>query len=175
MKKTIGIAACAAAVLLLASCAKEGQGLFKGNYTFKTSGSVYAELSIENTDGNSSSTLDLDLETEQGQMDILKTGSGDGGMIVTMNVLGGDVRSFRARAEGSTLIVEPFDTKIKLQIARHGTATIDVTASGSAKSYGDVVIFDLVYEGEGVSEIGESTAEVKICGSSVQCIAKLND
>ena len=108
-------------------------------------------------------------------MDILKTGSGDGGMIVTMNVLGGDVRSFRARAEGSSLIVEPFDTKIKLQIARHGTATIDVTASGSAKRYGDVVIFDLVYEGEGVSEIGESTADVKICDSSVQCIAKLND
>ena len=105
MKKTIGIAACAAAALLLASCAKEGQGLFKGNYTFKTSGSVSAELSIENTDGSSSSTLDLDLETEQGQMDILKTGSGDGGMIVTMNVLGGDVRSFRARAEGSSLIV----------------------------------------------------------------------
>ena len=120
MKKTIGIAACAAAALLLASCAKEGQGLFKGNYTFKTSGSVSAELSIENTDGSSSSTLDLDLETEQGQMDILKTGSGDGGMIVTMNVLGGDVYTAQAKVQDEVLVLEPYTRYVRLEFPDFG-------------------------------------------------------
>lgn len=175
MKRIVGIVSCVAAALLLAACEKEGPEFFKGNYTFKTSGSVTAEVSIENADGVNNATLELDLETEQGQMDVLKTGAEDGSMIVTMNVLGGDVRSFRARAEGSTLEVEPFDTKIKVEISKHGTVTLNATVSGSAKRYSNVLIFDLVYEGEGVSEIGESTAKIKICDSSVQCVAKLND
>ena len=108
-------------------------------------------------------------------MDVLKTGADDGSMIGTMNVLGGDVRSFKARAEGSTLVVEPYDTKIKVEISKHVTVTVNATVSGSAKRYSNVLIFDLVYEGEGVSEIGESTAKIKICDSSVQCVAKLND
>lgn len=175
MNRTVRAALCLAAAISLSACSKEGPGLFKGNYTFKTSGTVSAVVSIESPDESGSSTLDLNLVTEQGQMDIISTGGEDGEMIVTMNVLGGDARSFRAHAAGDVLEIEPFDTRVSMQIARHGTATVTVTVSGTASRYGNVVIFDLVYEGGGVSEIGDSTAEVEIVGSSVQCIAKLND
>ena len=176
MKKTVSeIIAVMMALVLASSCEKEGQGLFKGNYTFKTSGEVTAEIVIESPTNSTSSIMNPVLVTEQGQMDIIDIGGKDGEMMLTMNVLNGDVRCFKAHASGGNLILDPGEARVKVQIANHGTATVAVKVSGSAVRYDNVVIFDLIYAGEGKSTIGESTAEIKITDSKIQCVAKLNE
>lgn len=179
MKYILKTVALFAAALSLAACGRECAGLFGGSYSFKTSGTVTADLKADFTraDGTAvqldTTGMEIALVTEQGQMNILKD-SRDA-VVVTMNVLGGDVKVFNAYADGDVLTVEPFRTRVKLNVGRIGQLEIPVTVSGTAERLGDVVIWELEYEGDAKTVLPDGSAEIGISDSEVKCVAREND
>lgn len=164
MKRILKIVAMAVvAAAALCSCAKEGPGRFKGNYSFKTSGTV----SVREKGNEEAEAFTLKLPDEQGQMDILEAEGN--GMLVTMNILSGGVVVFNAEAEGKTITLLPEERVLSV---KPGVVQVNmtVTVEGSAHRYGDSVIFDLAYTGK-YEELG---IEYEITGSDVKCVAKLN-
>lgn len=164
MKRILKIVAMAVvAAAALCSCAKEGPGRFKGNYSFKTSGTV----SVREKGNEEAEAFTLKLPDEQGQMDILEAEGN--GMLVTMNILSGGVVVFNAEAEGKTITLLPVERVLSV---KPGVVqvSLDMSVEGSGQRYGDSVIFDLTCTG-GYEELG---VEYEITGSNVKCVAKLN-
>ncbi len=190
--------ALAASLMSLSSCEKEGVKLFDGNYSFKTSGTVTMQRTLKDSGNASAQavgdddtdfpdinipdidlpdinfpnegdgTVDVQLSSESGQMNIIKTG--DNSVWVTMNIVGGDALTFNATAEGKTLTLEP---ATRMMSFRDGTRTVSikVTVSGTAEKHDDVAIFKLEYTGK-----GETTLyDYEIKESDVKCVAKLNE
>ena len=163
-----------AVMAVFCSCTKEGEKLFRGNFSFKTSGSLTTEIIVETALDTTTSTQNSLITTEQGQMDIISLGGDDGEMMVTMNVLNGDMRCFKATAKGSILELEPAEATIKANI-RNSTIAMTVTVSGTAERYDNIVIFNLKYEGEKTSETLNRTEHIRIKDSEIRCVAKLNE
>lgn len=166
MRRIIKISALVAVLAaVLCSCTKEGTGRFKGNYSFKTSGSI----SVREKDNPSADVIRLNLSDESGQMDILETDRTDGKMMVTMNVLSGPVLVFDAEADGGTLKLLP---KSRILTVRHGVEqlSVEVTVEGTGSRYDNSVIFNMNYSGSYIrGDVGYEIIE-----SDVQCVAKMN-
>ena len=176
MKKFI--LAAASALLLMTSCTKEGTALFKGNYSFKTSGTVTADYTIvtveeDGTESTSEGTADFDLAMEQGQMDILPAGGDD--MIITMNILGGEVYTVDAGVSDNVITVGPFSRKVEVELTDLEKVSVPVTVYGEGRRYEKTVIFDLTLAGSYSAVIGDTSIDLVIVDSSVQCVSKLND
>lgn len=159
---------------VICSCSKEGEKLFRGNYSFKTSGSLTTEVTVETATDTTTSVLNSAIATEQGQMDIISLGGENGEMMVTMNVLNGEMRCFKAIANGSILELEPTEATIKADI-KSSTTSLPVTISGTAQRYDNIVIFSLRYEGEKTSETVTRTEHIRITESDIRCVAKMNE
>lgn len=180
--KALAITLLSVATLALTSCKKEGNRLFKGDYSFKTSGSLVLKKTVTNPLEEGSdieSFISVNLPTESGQMNILPVGRKSDKAIVTMNIIGGDALVLDAEISGNVLTVEPSSRAITIQ---DGTQKIPMTISisGEATKYEDVVIFDLQYAGSGspetvVGDITEFLINYQITRSDVKCLAKEND
>lgn len=154
------------ATVALCSCTKEGPGRFKGNYSFKTSGTVcFREKGNENAEVSK-----IRLTDEQGQMDILEDDVKDNGMFVTMNVLSGAVVVFEAEVDGKEITLLPKERVLSVRAGIGEPINVNAVVSGVGRRYGDSVIFDMVYTG-GYEVDG---TEYEIVASSVECVAKLN-
>ncbi len=174
-------AAVASIVLSVSSCSKEGVKRFSGNYSFKTSGTITAmAVSAEGTDDGTATaegdgTVTVNLTAESGQMTIVTSDKSDGEMIVAMNILGGDVITFNAKADDKTLTIEPFTRTLTLHVGTIFTDLVSVettvTVSGEAQRYDSSLLFNLTYEGS-YTHLG---TEYRIISSDVQCWAKSND
>lgn len=162
--------------LLALSCAKEGTKLYTGSYSFKTSGSITLSGA---GDGN----MTLNLPTESGIMDIVETDREAGEMIVTMNVLGGDILIFDATAREDGIVLKPMKRYIGITLpgtdsgstilgSGIGTYKGEISISGRGKRYDDLIIFNLVYDGKLSFDDGE---DLSISGSDVRCRAKKNE
>ena len=184
----VTVLSAAIAVACLSSCTKEGSRLFKGYYSFKTSGTMEVERTRlyqvpdpetqTMTDSTVVDTLQTVLAAESGQMNILSANDKEGEMIVTMNILGGDVVIYEAEASRDELLLRTGSRTLNFYCDGK-TVTMNVTVDGSARKIDNVVIFDLEYAGEtetAGSELGilKSTA-YKILESGVNCVAKENN
>ena len=123
----------AAVTLTLCSCSREGTSFLRGDYSFKTSGTisvtrdpscrldtsfvtvtvpvegqVLPEIRIDTVVTVHDDTLRLVIDNESGQMNIAEIDRKTGEMLVTMNISGGGVLAFRAVAEGNSLEISPF-------------------------------------------------------------------
>ena len=176
-----GLLATLVLMLSLTSCQKEGTGLFKGYYSFKTSGALdvnrktYSPL----TDTTDEQDIRLTITPEWGQMNILPVSGKSDEMIVTMNIVGGGAVVFNATASGKSLTMEPIERTITVL---DGTEKVsfDVTVSGVAEKYDDVIIFYFDYIGKGsAGDHSESSvtkySDYVITASDVKCVAKEND
>ncbi len=165
MKRILKIVAMAVLVAVaLCSCAKEGPGRFKGNYSFKTSGTV----SVREKGNGNAEISKVKLSDEQGQMNILKE-DGDA-MIVTMNVLSGAVVVFDAEASGKEIRLQPVERVLSITHGLSSSINLNAVVSGVGHRYDDTVIFELVYTGD-YESFG---VEYEIVGSDVKCVARLN-
>ncbi|MCM1177339.1 MAG: hypothetical protein NC308_02630 [Clostridium sp.] len=164
------LAAMAAAILAISACEKEGTPRFRGNYTFKTGGT----LTVRSTDAVASENSTISIVSENGQMDIVTTDKSTGEMIVTMNIVGGPAVRFNARADGKTLTLSPVRRQVSLSPANTSSEILrplaDVAVGGTGERYDNLVIFRLDYEGS-YTYAGK---EYEIVASSVDCIAKQN-
>lgn len=122
------------------------------------------DITLPTTDG----TFKSSLSSESGQMNIVTTGENT--MIVTLNIVGGDVLVFDATVDGKKITLSPI-SRI-LTIKDEGiTFTVDATVEGMGEKYGDVVIFSLKYTGDTSYLIYNYT----ITDSDVKCVAKVNN
>lgn len=183
MKRRISAMALAAVTVtaMLTSCEKEGNMLFRGYYSFKTSGVIEVERTMTYPqDGTVTvDTLQISLASESGQMNILSSDDKAGEMFVTMNVIGGDAVVLDATTSGTDMTVGP-NSRVITFLDGVDRVTLNVAVNGSARKYEDVVIFDLDYSGEGsVGDPDDENAtkygDYVILASSVKCVAKEND
>ncbi len=169
MKTILKTAVIAAVILLAAGCSKENAARFKGDYTFKTSGTVTAvpQGSPEGTE-----PMVFDLIAESGQMNLVKKGKSKNEMAVTMNILGGNAVYFEnVQAEGKLLTIqEPYPVR-NINV-KNGSfpAKAEISISGTGEKFTDVVIFNLEYKGK-ITYRGDV---YEITGSNVDCIAQEN-
>lgn len=160
---------------VLCSCSKEGPALFKGNYSFKTSGSICARQISEPADTLLPSDVTIKLVTESGQMDITPR-DGDA-MLVTMNVTGGDMIVYDSKVSGEDLVITP-DTRSMVLTFPGGeesqtisSVRTDIDVSGTGRRYDNIILFKFNYGG--VFQVGDT--EYEIYASDIDCRAKLNE
>lgn len=125
---------------------------------------IDSDITLPTTDG----TFKSSLSSESGQMNIVTTGENT--MIVTLNIVGGDVLVFDATVDGKKITLNPINRI--LTIKDEGlTFTIDATVEGTGEKYDDVVIFSLKYTGDTSYLVYNYT----ITDSDVKCVAKVNN
>lgn len=172
MKNTI-FAICAAALVFLAvtGCQKSEKDVFKGNYSFKTSGYFTAACDRQSSGATSEDdTINADLNVISGQMDI--TDAGDGKLLITMNCIPGGVIALRASVAGNELVLEPAEVKTGFSFGSPLLSESAVlTVSGKGEKYEGILLFDLVYSGS-FPIVGK---EYRIIESKVICRAKENE
>lgn len=180
--KTI-LAAFVAVVALACSCAKDGTGKFEGNYSFKMSGVIDArKVAVNEPADEAASTggllpdeVSLKITTESGQMDVTPVSGEE--MLVTMNIIGGDIVVMHADVDGSELVLRPKERHMLVSFTsgegESGSVKIEseLTMSGRGQIYDNILLFSIDYQGS--FEVGGTKYE--IVGSDVDCRAKLNE
>lgn len=177
-KKIRRMAALLMALLpLLAVCTSCDKDIrqFTGSYSSKTSGQL--TLRKTSTTGLGADTLTVSLSPESGQMRIseIKDDKDGYNLLVSVNLLGGDALSFRAKAKDGQITLETTPHERFVQ-ARDGNnsnnqMTLSVTTGGSGQLYDDVIVFTLDYQGGGTYNRGNYV----IMDSRVDCIATANE
>lgn len=159
-------------MIMMTACTKEGPALFKGYYSYKTSGTLVVERvgTDSQTGEETKDTLDVQLTSELGQMDIISQGDGSNRMFVTMNAMAGDVIKFDAVAEPSSISLKPLDRIITVDVGNATLIPLNMTVSGTGKRYDNMVIFTLDYSG-GCEQSGNI---FRVLDSDVVCVAKIN-
>ena len=119
-------------MLALASCQKKNAPLFRGDYSFKTSGSVTLN-EIDAEDEPASFTVSL--PNEIGQLEISALDNGKDSVLVVMNTMGGEVVVTHAFCKDNEIFLRDFeDNTLILNMVYEGEAE---TNDRSFKIYGD--------------------------------------
>jgi hypothetical protein len=163
----------AAALLMVCACAKDVPGQYRGDYTFKTGGSIDLAGVVSDCLGfvKKDTVMTRRLVPESGQMHIL-AGDQAGTLKVTMNILGGDPVVFDAQVDGTTLLLLPVRRIVPLrQLNEDLGIGYDLTVYGSGVRYENMVVFQLEYTGD----ISFDGFEGKVLRSRANCIATRNE
>ena len=171
MNRILTACAAAAVILTAVSCTKEGPSRFKGNYTFKTSGTITVRPEGDDQAGTTVFTL----SDENGQMDVVARDKSSGDMVVAMNILGGSVLTFDAVADGMRMNITPFTRQLTVPVIEEGVFEVvppvaSVTVTGYAERYADALLFRLEYEGSYTFR----DVKYEIVRSDISCWAKEN-
>ena len=148
MKRITPILFCA--LLALASCQKKNAPLFRGDYSFKTSGSVTLnEINAE----DEPASFTVNLPNEIGQLEIKDLDNGKDSVLVVMNTMGGEVVVLLLTGDSITL-------------------KNDLRVHASGQMYEDnTLILNMTYEGE--AETNERS--FKIYGDDIRMAAIRNN
>ena len=152
--------------LFLSSCQKEGVKVFKGDYTYKTSGKITVSIGgIPNP---------VNLLNKTGQMDIIDIGEEDRVMVVKTS-LTGNVTSGYATIDGDQIAFDPVTfNETLILLVENGTATITSRASG--KIYDDnTIIINETYDGTFAGQGSFLNVTGTISSDSVLTVAERNE
>lgn len=162
-------------LMLMSACTKEGTALFKGNYSFKTSG--YVTVARDTTYKSDPSvtvkpdTAVVAIANKSGQMDI--TVMDDDSLLITMNCTAGDLIVYYGTVDDDRIVLDDQGGNSGLiSIALPGVKySEDIRVSGEAAKYDNIVLFKLDYTGSYI--LGDYKFD--IIASDVNCRAKEND
>lgn len=163
----------AAALLLVCACAKDGPEQFRGDYSFKTGGSIDIAGTAYSLWGliKKDTVLTRSLIPEAGQMHIVNEAE-KGKMKVTMNVMGGDPVVFSAEVDGNTLLLLPVRRIVPVAQVHDGlNVGYDLTVCGSGVCHENTVVFQLDFTGDFSFEGFDG----KVIRSRANCIATRNE
>ena len=147
MKKQILIAIFA--LLSLASCQKSGMQLFRGDYSFKTSGSVVLDEIVPEGDTIEPLSFTINLLNEIGQLEISALGNEKDSLLVVMNTMGGEVIVTHAFCDGNEIILQEFTKNALLFTGDSITLKNEMRVQASGLMYEDkTIILNMIYEGE---------------------------
>lgn len=167
MKRIIPILFCC--LMALASCQKKNVPLFRGDYSFKTSGSVTLE-EINPEDEPASFTVSL--PNEIGQLEISALDNGKDSVLVVMNTMGGEVVVTHAFCKDNEIFLRDFKKNTLLFTGDSLTLKNDLRVHASGQMYEDnTLILNMTYEGE--AETNERS--FKIYGDDIRMAAIRNN
>lgn len=168
MKRIIPILFCALLVAL-ASCQKKNAPLFRGDYSFKTSGSVTLDEIV--TEGGTGDSFTASLPNEIGQLEISALDNGKDSVLVVMNTMGGEVVVTHAFCKDNEIFLRDFKKNTLLFTGDSLTLKNDLRVKASGQMYEDnTLILNMVYEGE--AETNERS--FKIYGDDIRMAAIRN-
>ncbi|MBR6227172.1 MAG: hypothetical protein IKQ79_02615 [Bacteroidales bacterium] len=166
--KKISILLSAFCLIVLASCQKKNAPLFRGDYSFKTSGSVTLE-EINPEDEPASFTVSL--PNEIGQLEISALDNGKDSVLVVMNTMGGEVVVTHACCKDNKIFLRDFKKNTLLFTGDSLTLKNELRVQASGQMYEDnTLILNMTYEGE--AETNERS--FKIYGDDIRMAAIRN-
>lgn len=167
MKRIIPIVICA--FMALASCQKKNAPLFRGDYSFKTSGSVTLEEIVPQ--GETGETFTIGLPNEIGQLEISDLGNGKDSVLVVMNTMGGEVVVAHALCKDNEIFLRDFKKNTLLLTGDSLTLKNDLRVKATGRMYEDnTLILNMIYDGE--AERNESS--FKVFGDDIRMAAIRN-
>ena len=155
-------------LLALGACQKKNAPLFRGDYSFKTSGSVTLdEINAE----DEPSTYTVSLPNEIGQLEISDLGNGRDSVLVVMNTMGGEVVVTHAYCKDNEIFLKDFKKNTLLFTGDSLTLKNDLRVKASGQMYEDnTLILNMIYEGE--AETNERS--FKVYGDDIRMAAIRN-
>ena len=147
MKKPIIIAVLA--LLALASCQKKNAPLFRGDYSFKTSGNVTLDEIVPEGDTIEPVSFVVNLPNEIGQLEISDLDNGKDSVLVVMNTMGGEVVVTHAFCKDNEIFLRDFTKNALLFTGDSITLKNEVHVQASGQMYEDnTLILNMTYDGE---------------------------
>ena len=166
MKKTLLIICC---LMALAACQKKNAPLFRGDYSFKTSGSVVLDEIVAN--GETGDSFTVSLPNEIGQLEISDLGNGKDSVLVVMNTMGGEVVVTHAFCKDNEIFLRDFKKNTLLFTGDSLTLKNDLRVKASGQMYEDnTLIINMTYDGEAES----NERSFKIYGDDIRMAATRN-
>ena len=166
MKRIILILFCA--LMALASCQKKNAPLFRGNYSFKTSGSVTLD---EITAEDEPASFTVSLPNEIGQLEISALDNGKDSVLVVMNTMGGEVVVTHAFCKDNKIFLRDFNKNTLLFTGDSITLKNELRVKASGQMYeNNTLILNMTYEGE--AETNERS--FKVYGDDIRMAAIRN-
>ena len=155
--KKISILLSVCCLIALASCQKKNAPLFRGDYSFKTSGSVTLDEIV--TNGEEGDSFTVSLPNEIGQLEISDLGNGKDSVLVVMNTMGGEVVVTHAFCKDNEIFLKDFTKNTLLFTGDSLTLKNDLRVHATGQMYEDnTLILNMIYEGE--AETNERTFEI---------------
>ena len=166
--KKISILLSVCCLIVLASCQKKNAPLFRGDYSFKTSGSVTLdEINAE----DEPSTYTVSLPNEIGQLEISDLGNGKDSVLVVMNTMGGEVVVTHAFCKDNEIFLKDFTKNTLLFTGDSLTLKNDLRVHATGQMYEDnTLILNMIYDGE--AETNERS--FKVYGDNIRMAAIRN-
>ena len=156
--------------MALASCQKKNVPLFRGDYSFKTSGSVTLEEIVGQDEDPNSYTVNL--PNEIGQLEISALDSAMDSVVVVMNTMGGEVVVTHACCTDNEIILRDFKKNTLLFTGDSLTLKNDLRVKASGQMYEDnTLILNMIYEGEAETDDRSFT----IYGDDIRMAATRNN
>ena len=157
------------ALIALASCQKKNAPLFRGDYSFKTSGSVTLDEIV--TNGEEGDSFTVSLPNEIGQLEISVLGNEKDSVVVVMNTMGGEVVVTHALCQDNKIFLRDFTKNTLLFTGDSISLKNEVRVSASGQMYEDnTLIINMIYDGE--AETNERN--FKIHGDNIRMAAIRN-
>ena len=145
--KKISILLSVCCLIALASCQKKNAPLFRGDYSFKTSGSVTLEEIVPQ--GETGETFTVGLPNEIGQLEISDLGNGKDSVLVVMNTMGGEVVVTHAFCKDNEIFLRDFKKNTLLLTGDSLTLKNDLRVKATGRMYEDnTLILNMTYDGE---------------------------
>ena len=145
MKKTCLLFALCG-LIAFTSCQKSGMHLFRGDYSFKTSGSVTMD---EIDPEGEPASYTVSLPNEIGQLEISALGNEKDSVVVVMNTMGGEVIVTHAFCDGNEIFLKDFTKNTLLFTGDSITLKNEVRVQASGQMYEDnTLILNMIYDGE---------------------------
>ncbi len=157
------------ALMALASCQKKNAPLFRGDYSFKTSGSVTLDEIV--TNGEEGDSFTVSLPNEIGQLEISVLGNEKDSVVVVMNTMGGEVVVTHALCQDNKIFLRDFTKNTLLFTGDSISLKNEVRVSASGQMFEDnTLIINMIYDGE--AETNERN--FKIHGDNIRMAAIRN-
>ena len=169
--KKISILLSVCCLIALASCQKKNAPLFRGDYSFKTSGSVTLDEIVPENDTIEPVSFVVSLPNEIGQLEISDLGSGKDSLLVVMNTMGGEVVVTHAFCKDNEIFLRDFKKNTLLFTGDSLTLKNDLRVTASGQMYEDnTLILNMTYDGEAES----NERSFKVYGDDIRMAATRN-
>lgn len=166
--KKISILLSVCCLLVMVACQKKNTPLFRGDYSFKTSGSVTAKRA----NASDPAEFNITLDSEIGQLQIASLDRKNDSLVVVMNYMNGDVVVTHAHCEGQNITFKDFK-RSALRVSIDGN--IDMLCEVNIKADGtmydeNTLILNMIYDG--VAGVGN--LKYNLYGDDIKTVATRN-
>ena len=158
-------------LMAMASCQKSGMHLFRGDYSYKISGSVTLNEIIPADDPSEPTSLTINLLNEIGQMEITALGNEKDSLLVVMNTMGGEVIVTHAFCAGNEIFLKDFTKNSLLFASDSILLKNDLNVQATGQMYEDnTIVLNMIYDGEAET----AKRNFMIQGDNIRLVATRN-